>query len=219
MGHSSTLSPLGIGTITPLLFVYTVDHGGTKDDEIDLSGGGFGHWFSHHWKEIGTGIAGVALLAGQFVPGVDLVEDGALAAEAGEAGADAGEAGADAGEQPAASSQQPAATRKHLLPLQAQGRLRMPGKPPLPPWYTALRTAFAPTCPHRPRARQYVAMATRLAKEESLALPAGYDTYLSRCHSPHPLIHFHTPEERDILYLITPLLSSSAIAGRGQEVR
>jgi hypothetical protein len=72
-----------------------VDHGGTKEDEIDLSGGGFGHWFSHHWKEIGTGIAGVALLAGQFIPGVDVVEDGALAAEA---AADAGEAG-EAGEE------------------------------------------------------------------------------------------------------------------------
>ena len=72
-----------------------VDQGGTKEDEIDLSGGGFGHWFSHHWKEIGTGIAGVALLAGQFIPGVDVVEDGALAAEA---AADAGEAG-EAGEE------------------------------------------------------------------------------------------------------------------------
>eukprot|EP01049_Picozoa_sp_SAG25_P009146 SAG25_NODE_881_length_4969_cov_53.695072_3_plen_79_part_00 len=41
----------------------------------------------------------------------------------------------------------------------------MPGKPPLPPWYTALRTAFEPTCPHRPRARQYVAMATRAVRD------------------------------------------------------
>jgi hypothetical protein len=72
-----------------------VDHGGTKEDEIDLSGGGFGHWFSHHWKEIGTGIAGVALLAGQFVPGVDVVEDAGLAAEA----AETGESAADAGEE------------------------------------------------------------------------------------------------------------------------
>eukprot|EP01047_Picozoa_sp_COSAG01_P063250 COSAG01_NODE_8164_length_2894_cov_63.589624_4_plen_234_part_00 len=92
-----------------------VDHGGTKEDEIDLSGGGFGHWLSHHWKEIGTGIAGVALLAGQFVPGVDVVEDGALAAEAGaeagEAGAEAGEAGADAGE--AGADDDAVATKKN----------------------------------------------------------------------------------------------------------
>jgi hypothetical protein len=88
-----------------------VDHGGTKEDEIDLSGGGFGHWLSHHWKEIGTGIAGVALLAGQFVPGVDVVEDAGLAAEAGEAGAEAGEAGADAGE--AGADDDAVATKKN----------------------------------------------------------------------------------------------------------
>jgi hypothetical protein len=72
-----------------------VDHGGTKEDEIDLSGGGFGHWLSHHWKEIGTGIATAGLIAGQFIPGVDVVEDAGLAAEA----AETGESAADAGEE------------------------------------------------------------------------------------------------------------------------
>jgi hypothetical protein len=88
-----------------------VDHGGTKEDEIDLSGGGFGHWLSHHWKEIGTGIATAGLIAGQFIPGVDVVEDAGLAAEAGEAGAEAGEAGADAGE--AGADDDAVATKKN----------------------------------------------------------------------------------------------------------
>ena len=43
----------------------------------ELSGGHWWskatHWLGHHWKEIGTGIAGAALVAGQFIPGVDVV--------------------------------------------------------------------------------------------------------------------------------------------------
>jgi|EP01047_Picozoa_sp_COSAG01_P068244 hypothetical protein len=37
MGHSSTLSPLGIGTITPLLFVYTyMRHPNTLHEMITI---------------------------------------------------------------------------------------------------------------------------------------------------------------------------------------
>jgi hypothetical protein len=52
----------------------------------------------------------------------------------------------------------------------------MPGKE-IPQWYKALRAAFAPGCSHRPRARQYVAMATRLAHEDKRTLPDDLRPY------------------------------------------
>ena len=69
-------------------------------------GEGFGHWLGSHWKEVGAGLGVTALAAGMLIPGVDIVEAGALAAETAGEAAEGEEAatGADAAAKAASRS-------------------------------------------------------------------------------------------------------------------
>ena len=65
-------------------------------------------------------------------------------------------------------------------------RATMPAKAP-PPWFTALTTAFQPTCPHRPPVRRLVAMATRLAHEHDEVRAPRPSCNLAPVRRAHPL--------------------------------
>ena len=101
-------------------------------------GEGFGHWLGSHWKEVGAGLGAGALAAGMLIPGVDVVEAGALAAEAAE-GEEAA-TGADVAAKAASRSALKSGLKKYggyaamiLGPQALQDGAAPPPKAPAPP--------------------------------------------------------------------------------------
>ena len=100
-------------------------------------GEGFGHWLGSHWKEVGAGLGVTALAAGMLIPGVDVVEAGALAGEAAE-GEEAA-TGASAAAKAASRSALKSGLKKYggfgamILGPQALQGTAPPPKAPAPP--------------------------------------------------------------------------------------
>eukprot|EP01047_Picozoa_sp_COSAG01_P057047 COSAG01_NODE_6548_length_3613_cov_5.195043_2_plen_169_part_00 len=126
-----------------------------------------GHYLSHHWEGVASTVGAAALVAGMFIPGVDVVEGAALAGETAESaeGVEAAK-GAEAAEENSGMSDRAASRAKW------KGRLKKYGG------VTAVATgasqyqkdaAARPTNPNSGQAqRQHDALAAQEAQENTM---------------------------------------------------